>query len=121
MTPPRSVLMNVFFDQLFGFMKELSEMYPEDPDFPLGITTLRMMKSTNPAYIVSTFYDSLKGFEEQILSKNEDFFLSMETSDVDFNLLQKLKQYFSTMSAESKSGVWQYIQAMYKLTRAIQQ
>ena len=50
-------------------------MYPEDPDFPLGATTLRLLKSTMPSFPIKHFYDASKGFEDQILSKNESFFL----------------------------------------------
>ena len=38
---PRVVLMNAFYDQLFALLHELRDMYPDDPDFPLSITTLR--------------------------------------------------------------------------------
>jgi len=120
---PRQVLMNHFFEQLLTFMKELSEMYPSDPDFPLGITSVRMVKVANPSMGPSLFYDSAKAFESEILSKNEKFFLDRSFgefgSDVDFNLLAKLKQYVSTMSPTSKENVWTYIQNLFKLSKAI--
>jgi len=104
-------------------MKELSEMYPSDPDFPLGITSVRMVKVANPGMGPSLFYDSAKAFESEILSKNEKFFLDHSFgefgSDVDFNLLAKLKQYVSTMSPTSKENVWTYIQNLFKLSKAI--
>lgn len=123
MPPPRSVLMNAFLDQLLGFMGELKEMYPSDPDFPLGITTIRMMKTVNPGMISTFFYDSAKHFESEILSKNEKFFLDHSFgefgNDVDFNLLAKLKQYVQGMTPNSKENVWTYVQALYKLARAL--
>jgi hypothetical protein len=115
--------MDTFFDQLLTFLGELKEMYPDDPDFPLGITSVRMMRPVNPAMIPTFFYDSAKAFESEILSKNEKFFLDHSFgefgSDVDFNVLAKLKQYVSTMSPTSKENVWTYIQNLFKLSKAI--
>jgi hypothetical protein len=115
--------MNAFLDQLLGFMGELKEMYPSDPDFSLGITTIRMMKTVNPGMISTFFYDSAKQFESEILSKNEKFFLDHSFgefgNDVDFNLLAKLKQYVEGMTPNSKENVWTYVQALYKLARAL--
>ena len=104
-------------------MKELSEMYPDDPDFPLGITSVRMVKTVNPGMGPSLFWDTAKSFETEILSKNEKFFLDHSFgefgNDLDFNLLAKLKQYVSTMSPKSKEHVWTYVQNLYKLSKAI--
>jgi len=120
---PRQILMNHFFEQLLTFMQELSEMYPSDPDFPLGITSVRMVKIANPSIGPTMFYDNVKAFESEILSKNEKFFLDHSFgeygNDVDFNVLAKLKQYVSTMSPTSKENVWTYVQNLYKLSKAI--
>ena len=118
---PKPVLLNAFYDQLFQFLKELTAMYPEDPDFPMGSTALRMVKLTMPAYPIKEFYDSSKGFEDQILSKNELFFLDHSFSEiqhVDFDILGKLKTYLKSMSPISKDAVWIYVQNLYKLAKA---
>ena len=124
MSPPKPVLMNAFFDQLLTFLKELTAMYPDDPDFPLASTTIRLMKTTTPVFVIKQFYDSSKGFEDQILSKNEDFFLDHSFEEFknddtfDFNILGKLKGYVQAMSPASKDAVWVYVQNLYKLTKA---
>ena len=119
---PKPVLLNAFYDQIFQFLKELGAMYPEDPDFSLGATTLRLLKSTMPAFPIKEFYESSKKFEDQILSKNELFFLdhSFEEfkEEVDFNILGKLKTYVKSMSDSSKDAVWIYVQNLYKLAKA---
>ena len=117
---PRQVLMNVFFEQLLTFMQELSAMYPDDPDFSIGITYFRMMKSINPISIPTFMYESASAYDSEILTKNEKFFLDHSFGDdVDFNLLSKLKQYVKTMSPTSKEHVWTYIQNLYRLAKAI--
>jgi hypothetical protein len=120
----RTVLLNAFFDQFTSFITELSEMYPEDPDFGLFLTTLKMIKSTNPSLIVKYVVENTQQFEDQILSKNEKFFLDYSFSeygnDVDLNIFAKLKQYVSNMTPDSKEKVWIYIQNIYRLSKAIQ-
>ena len=120
---PRKVLIDTFFDQLLVFLGELKAMYPDDHDFPLGITSVRMMRPVNPAMISTVFYDSAKAFESEILSKNEKFFLDHSFgefgADVDFNILSKLKQYVQNMSPESKANVWTYVQNLYRLSKAL--
>lgn len=124
MSPPKPVIVNTFFDQLLTFLKELTAMYPDDPDFPLASTTIRLMKTTTPVFLIKQFYDSSKGFEDQILSKNEHFFLDHSFEELknddsfDFNILGKLKGYVQAMSSTSKEAVWIYVQNLYKLANA---
>ncbi len=98
-------------------------MYPDDPDFPLASTTIRLLKTTSPAFVLKQFYDSSKGFEDQILSKNESFFLDhtfdeFKNDDTfDFNILSKLKSYVQAMPSSSKEAVWVYVQNLYKLCK----
>jgi len=120
MPPPKPVLVNAFIEQLLTFMNELKEMYPADPDFSLGITSIRMLKNVNPSMIPKYFYESAKTFESEIVSKNEKFFLDHSFgNDVDFDLLSKLKQYVSGMSPTSKDNVWTYVQNLYKISKVI--
>ena len=79
----KSVLTTALFDQLFSFTNELIAMYPDDPDFPLFSSTIRMLKMTNPSLIVKNIYDNTKSFEDKILSKNEEFFMEYSFSDTE--------------------------------------
>jgi hypothetical protein len=44
--------MNALYDQFITFSQELSKMYPNDPDFSLFVTTLRLLRTTNPSILV---------------------------------------------------------------------
>ena len=116
-------LMNAMFDQFTSFLSELIEMYPDDPDFSIFLTTVKLMRNTNPSLVVKYIYDNTNSFEEKILNKDENFFLdysfSEYSSDVDLNIFAKLKQYLKTMSQSSKDNVWKYIQNIYRLSKAI--
>ena len=119
---PNPAIVNAFYDQLTTFLGELKEMYPDDPDFALGVTSLKMMRKVNPVAWVRVFYDGAKQYETEILSKNEAFFLDHsfeDIQDMDFNILAKLKQYVKGMSEASKKVVWVYVENLYKLAKVI--
>lgn len=97
-------------------------MYPDDPDFALGLTSVKMMRTMNPTMVVKLFYETAKSYESEILSKNEKFFMDhsfADVQDMDFNLLAKLKQYVQNMSDTSKKVVWVYVENLYKLAKVI--
>ncbi len=116
-------LMNAVFDQFTSFMNELIEMYPDDPDFSLFLNSLKLMRTTNPSLLIKYVYENTSNFEQQILSKDEKFFINYSFSeysnDVDLNIFSKLKQYIETMSSSTKENVWKYIQNIYRLSKAV--
>jgi hypothetical protein len=116
-------LMNAVFDQFTSFVTELIQMYPDDPDFSMFLTSIKLLRSTNPSLVIKYIYENTQQFDQQILSKDEKFFLdysfSEYSSDVDLNIFSKLKQYITTMSPVTKENVWKYIQNIYRLSKAI--
>jgi hypothetical protein len=116
-------LMNAMYDQFTSFVNELLQMYPDDADFSMFLTTLKLIRSTNPSLLAKYVYENTNAFEEKILNKDEGFFLDYSFSeysqDVDLNIFVKLKEYVKTMSPSSKDNVWKYIQNIYRLSKAI--
>jgi len=114
--------MTALFDQFTTFVGELSEMYPQDTDFPLCITSVRLLKATNPSMLAKYIYDNTIEFEDKIINKDETFFLQNDfaeyTEYVDMNIFGKLKVYVKNMSPESKEHVWKYCQNIIRLAKA---
>jgi hypothetical protein len=114
--------MTALIDQFTTFVSELSEMYPEDPDFEMFLTSVKLIKSTNPSLIVSYIYDNTIQYEERILNKDEQFFLDntfdKHEEPVDMDILKKMKQYYSSMNPASKNNVWTYCQNIVRLAKA---
>jgi len=119
----KPVLMSAMFDQFTSFVTELIQMYPDDPDFSLFLTSLRLLRSTNPSLLVKYVYENTSAFENQILNKDEGFFVDYSfdefSENVDLNIFPKLKQYVKNMSPSTKDNVWKYIQNIYRLSKAI--
>lgn len=120
----KGVLMRAFFDQFISFAKELTEMYPDDADFSLFLTTLQMTKAANPGIVIRMLNDNVAGFEDKIMAKDESFFLghSFEKDYAEYvddvNVFSKLKQYIENMTPATKDNVWKYIQNITRLAKA---
>jgi hypothetical protein len=118
----KQALLSALFDQFTSFLTELKEMYPADTDFPVFVTSIRITRNTNPI-ILPKYISELGGkYEEQIMKKDEQFFLNNQYSEyssyVNMDIFGKLKHYFSNMSTESKENVWKYCQNILRLTKA---
>jgi hypothetical protein len=118
------VLVAALFEQLRLFTDELIKMYPNDPDFPLFSSSIKLLKMTNPSLVVKNIYNNTNQFSEKIMNKDERFFLEYSFSEYeneveDINVFSKLKNYIESMSPASKESVWKYIQNIYKLANAI--
>jgi hypothetical protein len=116
-------LTDAFFDQFITFVNELADMYPDDSDFSMFGTTLKLMKMTNPSLVIRYVSDSTSQFLEKIMASDEGFFMDMDFSvygNVDINIFTKLKTYIQSMSSNSKESVWKYIQNITRLAQAIQ-
>lgn len=115
----KKVLVEAFFNQFNAFLGELKQMYPEDSDFPVFITTLSMMKSANPMLVINFVKSEIiVPFGEKIRIRDESFFMNQEyeaREDVDLNIVEKIKQYIQGMSPATKETVWKYIEIITKL------
>jgi hypothetical protein len=122
----KTVLMTALFDQFGAFLSELQEMYPEDPDFGLCVTSVRLIRSTNPSMLAKYIYENTNMYEEKIMARDEKFFIDTDFSEYsdyieDMNIFAKLKQYVSNMSDSSKDSVWKYSQNIIRLAKACYQ
>jgi len=117
------VLMNALYDQFFSFLNELIEIYPDDVDFSIFLSTLKMLKTTNPSLLPTYIVEYTTQFNDQILNGDESFFIDYSFEEysehVDLNIFSKLKKYFKEMNEKSKQNVWKYTQNIVKLSVAI--
>jgi len=121
----KKILIDAFFSQFSAFLNELKQMYPEDPDFPMFLSSLSLIKSTNPMMVVKFVQTEIVDkFGEKIAVRDETFFMNQDFSDhgdVDLDIVKKLKQYIEGMSADTKETVWKYIEIITKLCVKIQE
>ena len=115
----KKILMEAFFTQFNAFLNELKQMYPEDPDFPVFLTTISLLKSTNPMMVLNFVKSEIiDKYDAKIKVRDESFFMTQDFTDhgdVDLDIVQKLKQYIMGMSPATKETVWKYIEIITKL------
>ena len=119
----KKILIDTLFTQFSDFLKQLQNMYPEDTDFTIFLSTLQLLKSANPMLVVNFVKtDIIDPYGSKIISKDESFFLNNDYTkhrEVDLNIVEKLKTYIQNMSPNSKDIVWKYIEILMKLTLKI--
>ena len=106
--------LSLFVNQLNSLCCELADMYPEDVDIKMAKTSIDTMKRMNPRMVFTTFYQFVYPFKDQILNRNEDFFLNMDFSKIaggeasNMMTVMNLKKYWGTMTDQTKECMWQY-------------
>ena len=118
----KKMFIEAFYSQFGEFLKELSKMYPEDKDFPAFASNLSMMKYMNPMYPINFVKtDVIDKYKDQILSRDESFFLNSEEikQSADIDIVYKLKVYIKDMTPQNKEAVWSYIEILTKITLKI--
>ena len=116
----KKILIDTFFKQFGDFLKQLEAMYPDDMDFPVFITTLSVLRTSNPIIVVKFVKESIvDSYKDKILNRDESFFIEEDYTkhgDVNLDVVQKLKKYVKDMSPTSKDVVWKYIELLMKLS-----
>jgi DNA polymerase elongation subunit (family B) len=118
----RKVFIDTFFNQFTRFIGELSEMYPDDTEFPVFMATLNLLKSTNPMLVINFVKTEIIDlYETKIIERDENFFINEEYSrkDINLDIIKKLKQYIVNMTTKNKEIVWCYIEILMKLCKKI--
>lgn len=114
----RGVLLQALFNQFYGLIGELREMFPEDTDFPVYEAAIRTLQKTNPSLLLHHYKANIidTGFGAKIEARDQSFFIEYEYSEYDSaDVIGKLKQYWKVLSPESQSAVWAYVGAIHQL------
>jgi hypothetical protein len=113
--------LSLFVNQLSSLGDELADMYPEDVDIKMAKTTIGTMKKMNPRMLYTTFSQFVSPFRDQILARDESFFLNMDYTQIpgveanNMMTVMNLKKYWGTMSDSTKDCMWQYFGELVKL------
>jgi hypothetical protein len=117
-----------FFNQFYAFIGELQNMFPEDPDFKVFDTALRLIQKTNPSLALKYYKTNVldTAFSSKIAEKDEKFFTEYEYSEFHeevggADVIGKLKQYWSVLSPASQAMVWEYITSLDQIARYLVQ
>jgi hypothetical protein len=111
----KKVFTEAFFTQFHDFLGQLSNVFPDDSDFPAYDAGLSLLQMMNPAMVISEFKNHVLPYETTLREKNSDFFMNHKFEDVvsvDMSMdaiILKLKGLWGTLSDKSKDSIWAYI------------
>jgi hypothetical protein len=124
-------LHELFNNKLTEFLKELVKTFPSDTDFKLFQASVRVLRLADEKKPLDLFNSGLtEEYKENIRTKNEDFFMNNDYSDVlnnenlqklnsdnDVNnkLINKLKDYWKDLDDDNRNIVWQYFTVLLKI------
>ena len=111
-----------FNEQLLNFLQEMSNLYPDDKKLSNFYYTVELMKKTNPREIMNQFKLHVYPFKQQILEKDENFFLTDKFTDSiksqsGISEILRIKQIWmdGNLSNHDKECIWNYFKVFIYL------
>ena len=124
----------IFNSKIIEFLNDLIKIFPDDNDFKMyknGISLVKLADEKKPLQLYKLFVNDK--YKENILTKNEEFFLSHDYNEIltndnlkkEFNgdinnkIINKLKGYWKDLSSDNREIVWNYFTLFLKLSNKI--
>lgn len=104
------------------FVRDLMRAYPNHSEFKLMHTGYKMIKTVNKRLVHSLFKSTMKPYYEQILKKDDSFFLTPDfTIPDDFSAIYKaMVPIFIRLWKESETNreaVWNHMHVLIALSK----
>jgi hypothetical protein len=116
-------------NQINDFMMKLIEIFPAETSIGIFHEKFLFIKKYNPRKIYSSIYPVISPYKDHIMSKDDQFFLSLlnenrtEINEQD-TLLSSInfhKLWKSDITDDIRNVIWQYFQVIYILLERIKQ
>ena len=125
----------IFNNKLTNFIDDLIIVFPNDNDFKLFKNTINLVKLANNKLLLKYFKLGVnEEFQNNILNKNENFFLDnnyrsvldnsqiatvINKDNVNDKLIEKLKEYWTQLNDDNIETVWNYFNILLQLSKKI--
>jgi hypothetical protein len=113
-----------FNNKLEEFLQDLSSSFPDVKDFKLVKNGLQLAKTIDVKMPQRVFDENVANrFEERIIKKDEQFFLTenyadiLEDNNVDLDVVSKIKDIWSSLDDCDKDTIWKYLHVLVILNR----
>ena len=117
------IYLEKFNDTFKEFIDDLILQYPDDSDFGLYKIGMYSALSNDEEFLVNMFNFYVTSiYGDKILNKDEEFFMNNQMYEecVDNNalkIIQKIQNYWVSMSENTKSIIWKYFRVLIILDR----
>jgi hypothetical protein len=104
----------IFNDKCKEFLKDMKEVYPENPSITSLQTQLRIICTTSEKFPIESFIENCMWAHYKVKKKDEDFFLGQ---CLDGTVLESLnlKEIWKISSKNTKLQVWKYLELFFML------
>ena len=114
---------NIFLKQSENLLNELSEILPGSGNIELYKEKFYLIRKANSNIIVNSFIKYVLIHKENILKKNEEFFLNgggqEKVSNDNQHYVLSLKSDWNNISEENKNIIWKYFHVLILLAEKI--
>ena len=120
-----NIYLTAFNNLVINFNDELIITFPDENDFKVYKRGIEMLNSANAKKICQLFKNYSQFYRNNIINKDETFFLTTNYNDVlnnldkkeeEENIINKLKISWSELSATNKEKIWEYLNSLIKLS-----
>ena len=115
--------LTAFNNLVVKFNNDLIKTFPEEKEFEVYKRSIEWLRESNVKKLCNLFKVYTLDYRENILEKNESFFLESNYRDVINKndegivlVINKLKQYWSSLSENNKEVIWEYMCSLIKLS-----
>ena len=119
--------LTAFNNLVIKFNQELINTFPEENDFKVYKKAIILLNKTNAKKICLLFKSYSNEFRDQIIQRNEEFFLTKNYKEMVFkdsngieSIVNKLKNYWTQLSVTNKDNIWKYLNTLLKLSDLIE-
>lgn len=112
-----------FNKQLKELVLKLNQMIPNNEDLQLAKNMFHIPIMTKENIYLEHFYENVKLYEKEIMTKDENFFMNFDiselyniSSEID-NKHKEVKHIWNNFDFQSKNALWQYVQVLFKLAK----
>ena len=110
----KTQLMGLFFDQFQSFIGQLAVVFPDDKDFPVYLSNLKIAKMTNPKMVIAAVQEHCMPFADTIRARNADFFLKYpfkeyEKDETIIPVIRKMKDMWVQISSTNQNHIMDYV------------
>lgn len=119
----KKIYVDAFFNQYEDFLMQLSDVFPEDPDWKLYKAGLSIFRRTNPRLVIQKTWKYVSRFEEDLKTRNDKFFLTRDYSDITEGeepleqTIEKVKGMWLSLSPHNKNVVWDFVNNIMALAK----